>query len=310
MAGRRTRKAGSGTLVKGRSGDGPGDRSAATPLFQQMGDILRDQIATGVFDGDAKVPSEHELAERFGVSRITAKRALDELAAEGLVSRRRGYGTTVIRRFSESAVDANIHGLLDNLLMFDIKTKVRLIEYGYNLPTEEVRRALRLEPGAKVLRVVRMREYAGQPLAHTLAHLPEPIARLLKREDLKERPIVALLEKSGILVGSAEQTITAANADTAMASRLGVAAGAPLFVRGAHDLRSGRTGFATYPRPLPGRSLPLHHESVAGEGCGAPAVDIGGGKKGLRGGVSRRDPGLGISYSRADPNACYALCSE
>ena len=228
MAGRRTRKAGSGTHIKHRPGNGPDDRGASAPLFQQIGDILRDQIATGAFDGEAKVPSEHELAERFGVSRITAKRALDELAAEGLVSRRRGYGTTVIRRFSETPVDANIDELLDNLLMFDIKTNVRLVEFGYNLPTDEVRRALRLEPGAKVLRVVRMREYAGQPLAHTLAHLPEPIARRLKREDLKERPIVALLEKSGILVGSAEQTITATNADTVMASRLGVATGSPL----------------------------------------------------------------------------------
>ena len=61
----------------------------------------------------------------------------------------------------------------------------------------------------------------------SVAHFGSNLARRYC-EDLKERPIVALLEKSGILVGSADQTITAANADAVIASSLGVAAGAPL----------------------------------------------------------------------------------
>ena len=61
-----------------------------TPLYHQMFTLLRDRILSGEIPRGSRIPTEFDLAESFGVSRITAKRALDELAAEGLVERRRG----------------------------------------------------------------------------------------------------------------------------------------------------------------------------------------------------------------------------
>ncbi|RME67622.1 MAG: GntR family transcriptional regulator, partial [Alphaproteobacteria bacterium] len=71
------------------------DSALPTPLYHQIYVLMREKIISGVYHDGSLIPSEHELEKMFGVSRITAKRALDELASEGLVTRRRGRGTTV-----------------------------------------------------------------------------------------------------------------------------------------------------------------------------------------------------------------------
>src|SRR4029450_10752909 len=64
------------------------------PLYHRLHVILRERIVSGTYRPGDLVPAEAELMARFGVSRITAKRALDELSAEGLVERGRGRGAT------------------------------------------------------------------------------------------------------------------------------------------------------------------------------------------------------------------------
>ena len=71
------------------------DDQLRTPLYHQIYLVLRDKIVDGVFGANDIVPGEQEVVRQFGVSRITAKRALDELAASGLVVRERGRGTRV-----------------------------------------------------------------------------------------------------------------------------------------------------------------------------------------------------------------------
>src|SRR6188472_4523608 len=96
------------------------DPGLPIPLYHQIYVLLREQILSGVYADQALVPTEQALGERFGVSRITAKRALDELAAEGLVVRQRGRGTTVVGRMPSRPLSANISGLLENLLMLGL----------------------------------------------------------------------------------------------------------------------------------------------------------------------------------------------
>ncbi|MDP6927494.1 MAG: GntR family transcriptional regulator, partial [Rhodospirillales bacterium] len=67
--------------------------SLRMPLYHQIYLILRQKLLSGEFAYDDRIPSEQELVEEYEVSRITARRALDELAAEGLVVRQRGRGT-------------------------------------------------------------------------------------------------------------------------------------------------------------------------------------------------------------------------
>src|SRR5713226_1841625 len=77
-----------------RSGLTPG---APAPLYQQLCDLLRDQIKSGVYGPLDRLPSEHELAREHSISRITARQALGELERNGLVFRLQGRGSFVAR---------------------------------------------------------------------------------------------------------------------------------------------------------------------------------------------------------------------
>jgi GntR family transcriptional regulator len=213
-----------------RNGGGPRavDPGLPIPLYHQIYVLLREQILSGVYADQALVPTEQALSARFGVSRITAKRALDELAAEGLVVRQRGRGTTVVGRMPSRPLSANISGLLENLLMLGLKTSVSIVEFGYVPAAEDVRAALDLPEGTEVQRAVRVRSHDGIPLSHSVSFVPADIGRAYDRKDMMTTALLALLERAGILIGSADQTIGAALADSVTAPLLGVRVGSPL----------------------------------------------------------------------------------
>ena len=204
------------------------DRRLRAPLYHQIYLILRQKICEGAYGFGEILPSEQELSRDFKVSRITAKRALNELAGAGLVIRQRGRGTSVSFQPASPPVRSSVEGLLENLLMMGLRTEVRLLAFGYVAASEEIARALGCEPGAAVQRAVRIRRLEGKPLSYLTTHVPEAIGRSYDQGDLASTPLLALLERGGVKVGSAEQTITATLADTTVAPLLEVEIGAPL----------------------------------------------------------------------------------
>jgi GntR family transcriptional regulator len=204
------------------------DARQPTPLYHQIYTILRDEIVSGAYPNGAILPSEFELTRQYGVSRVTAKRALNELAAEGLVSRERGRGTVVRFEAPSPPVRASVEGLLENLLQMGLKTEVRLLDFDYIAASGDVARALGCEAGTVVQRAVRVRLMEGEPFSHLTTHVPEALGRSYSRDDLANRPMLALLERCGVIVSSARQTLTAALADPRIATLLEVQVGAPL----------------------------------------------------------------------------------
>jgi GntR family transcriptional regulator len=204
------------------------DDRLPTPLYHQIYLILHDKIVSGAFAPDDLVPGEQELMRRFGVSRITARRALDELAAGGLVVRQRGRGTRVLPNQPIEPVRAGVEGLVENLLEMGLKTEVRLRDFGYVPASPDVSRSLGVAPGAVVQRAVRTRALKGQAFSYLTTWVPEDIGRTYSKRDLAARPLLALLERSGVRIGSADQTISATLADPEVAPALEVEIGAPL----------------------------------------------------------------------------------
>ena len=204
------------------------DERLPTPLYHQIYLILRSKILDGTYGRDERLPGEQEIVRHFGVSRITAKRALDELAAAGLVVRERGRGTKV--RFFRPArpLTSSVEGLLENLLAMGLETAVDLLDFAYVPAPDEVAGALECAPGAAVQRSIRVRSMRGAPLSHLTAFVPEDIAHSYDRDDLATTPLLVLLERYGVVVSSADQTITAALADSQVAPALDVEVGSPL----------------------------------------------------------------------------------
>lgn len=204
------------------------DPNARVPLYHQIFLILRNRIFGGEVQPGDLVPGEQELAVEFNVSRITAKRALNELAGAGLVVRERGRGTRVTHRPKAPAVTSSIEGWLENISLMGIATEARVLDFGYVAASEDIAHALELTPGTDVQHAVRVRSLDGEPMSYLVTYVPADIGRQYDREDLDTKPLLVLLELAGVKVASARQTISATLADSEVAGALSVHAGSPL----------------------------------------------------------------------------------
>lgn len=203
--------------------------------------VLRDRITSGAVAFGARLPNENDLALAHGVSRVTVRRALGELEREHLIERRRSAGTRVVYRGQPARMTADISGVLANLAEMGRSTKVRLLSFAYVQATGTVAEALGAGESELLQRSVRVRSIEGLPFSYLLAHVPERIGITFSAKDLAERPMLELLERSGVKVERAKQRISAGLAAPDVARALGVKTGQPLIelVRTVFD-RSGR----------------------------------------------------------------------
>ncbi len=204
------------------------DENLPTPLYHQIYLILRERILKGDFPTDSMLPGEQELAKLLNVSRITVKRALNELAEDRLVSRHRGRGTIVTGRPPTRVVRGSFDTLLESLKQLGLETEVQLLDVTDLPATPYVAERLRLKPGEGVQRITRMRKIEGEPFSHIVNFVPAAVAAGFSRDDLERRTILELLEEAGAAAFEAEQWITATAAEPHIASILLLAVGAPL----------------------------------------------------------------------------------
>jgi len=213
------------------------------PKYHQIYLVLREQLHEGLFAQG--VPGELTLMRQFGVARVTVRRALQELAGEGLICRERGRGTRAIdpQQAAGAATRApkrkttRLTGLLENLVSTSLNTTVRVLEVAQVTATTEVAHALHLQRGDAVQKAVRVRSTPEGPLSHITTWVPGALASKFGKRELAKKPILMLLEESGVRVGGARQSITARLADAQVAAHLGVAVGSALLAvrRLIHD---------------------------------------------------------------------------
>ncbi len=207
------------------------------PKYHQIYLVLREQLREGRFDNG--MPGEVALTEQFGVARVTIRRALSLLTQEGLIERAPGRGTRPLNKSHDLAVPgahlpsaqgqtARLTGLLENLVTMGLRTTVKVLSVDTLRAPDDVAQALRLLPGQTVQKAERVRSTADGPLSHITTWVPESIARGFGKRELASKPILVLLEESGVRVGRAQQTISARLADMEMARHLDVAVGSAL----------------------------------------------------------------------------------
>jgi len=190
--------------------------------------VLRDRILSGAMAYGTRLSTENELAETHGVSRVTVRRALGELARERLIERRRSAGTRVIYRPSPAPVTADISGVLATLADMGRHTAVKLLSFEY-VPAEGlVAQSLDVAPDVMLQRSVRVRSAYGVPISHLTTYVPESLAITFTRKELASLPLLELLERAGARVGNARQRISAALATPEVAEALQVPTGSPL----------------------------------------------------------------------------------
>jgi GntR family transcriptional regulator len=209
---------------------------AALPLpkYHRIYLVLREQLEEGRFAHG--VPGELALMQQFSVARVTVRRALEQLAQEGLISREPGRGTRAIgwparQGAAAAATDTmrtQLTGLLENLVSMGLRTSVKVLDVDMVAASEAVAGALALAPGAMVQKAVRIRSTREGPLSHITTYVPADVARRFGRRELARKPILLLLEEAGVRVGRAVQTVSARLADAEVAGHLELPVGSAL----------------------------------------------------------------------------------
>jgi GntR family transcriptional regulator len=173
------------------------------------------------------MPSEIELAERFSVSRMTARHAVQNLAREGLLRRKRGSGTYVAPRPMHRR-EGMLMGFTEDMRQRGKRASSRLLEAGLQPATAAEAEALRVGDGDIVVRIRRIRLADGVPIALENAVLPLSCSAVLTTD--LEQSLHESLARLGRVPTVAHSWITAAGARRGESGLLEIPTRSPLLV--------------------------------------------------------------------------------
>jgi GntR family transcriptional regulator len=225
---------------------GPVTAGAGVPLHRQLFLILHDEIARGaIAPGDA-LPTEQSLCDQFGVSRITVRRALADLAAQGYIDRRQGVGSFVRQRGRPDEAPP-VGSYMDSLRQAQFQTSIDVVEREVRTPPSPIGDALGVT--GELLHILRVRQErrTHEPLMVSEAWLPTDLADTLTTSALRRKPLYELLSAAGVVIDRMQHEITAEIAGPRNARLLNVAIGSAL-------LRVNRLAFVA--------GSPHHHVSI------------------------------------------------
>lgn len=226
-----------------------GATTGVAPAYRRVGDVLVARIRSGELAPGARVPSERELATEHGISRMTARAAVDLLARRGLVERKERSGVFVARPKIEQSLDT-VAGLSDQLESRGVAPgaevlEARTVEAG-TLGDAEVVARLGISEGDRVHVIVRVRTGDGEPLVLEENYMPERLLPGLLGEDLTAGLYALMRERYGLSPARSRQELEPSLLDPGAAAALGASPEAPALrvTRVAWDARGRPIEFA------------------------------------------------------------------
>ncbi|MCP4166204.1 MAG: GntR family transcriptional regulator [Chloroflexi bacterium] len=213
------------------------------PKYFQLKELLREKIAAGEWSPGTMIPSERELSEQHGISRMTARQALNELMGEGIVRREQGRGTFV----ADPKLLQNLSrltGYTDDMQERALRAGARVLRLEMVEASARAAEMLKIETGDPILLLERLRLADGAAMAVETSYLHFDLVQKLLREDFENKSLYNLLQKAyGIVPTKAEQDIEAALCSRRRQELLELDEGAPV-------LKTTRVTFEQHGRPF------------------------------------------------------------
>ena len=212
---------------------------ASKPLYLQLRDALAARIASGEWKCGAVLPNENELAELYGLSPGTVRKALDLMETGRLIVRQQGRGTFV-REFTAEDIAQRYVRLrnADGQLVHGAPEQGKV---SYGKATAEECTRLRLSPGTEVRRTCRTRAFRGRTYAIELSVVPSKLFALPPAQRLADLSIQELTKRCGQMIVGGNERVRPAMATPELAARLGCREGEPLFAFDRLLLTMGET---------------------------------------------------------------------
>ncbi|HZH33909.1 MAG TPA: GntR family transcriptional regulator [Pyrinomonadaceae bacterium] len=206
------------------------DRTSTAPLHAQIHAALRERIDSNELSAGSLFPSERELADSYGVSRMTVRQALQALRQEGVIYQERGRGTFVSKRKLDVHT-RNLGGFTEEMLRRGLRPSSRILVLKRDIADNQTAESLGIDSGESVFRLERLRLADDMPMAYETAFLPAKMCPKLDEFDFAKISLYEVLEKNfGVNIHHAEEVLEAACASGKEAKILAIKAKEPLLV--------------------------------------------------------------------------------
>ncbi len=204
------------------------DFSGRTQLYFQLYDILYKDIRDGVYKPGQLLPTENTLIEQYHISRITVRKALDLLMNDGLIAKRRGYGTFVQNRKVEQTL-TRVQHFASEMEKRGYVSSVTMLANEVVYASKAVAGELCIGEGDELVRVERLRYADGVPMCIESSYLIRARCPDVQRHDFSKQSLRKFLEdRYDIVWKRARQKIYAVAATARTAGYLGIKEGDPL----------------------------------------------------------------------------------
>ncbi|MGO0060445.1 GntR family transcriptional regulator [Brevibacillus fluminis] len=201
------------------------------PKYLQIREAIRGLIEKGIVVEQQTIPPERDLAEWFGVSRMTVRQAVDELVREGLLEKRLGDGTFV----KDQKLAGRMHGagsFSDEIALSGKRTHSKMLGQLVTRPSEQIAKKLEIEEGeTSVIRIERIRYVNEYPISHQVSYLPFNLCYPILSADLNVSSLYHhLAQSAGLVMKAGKETIQVITADEMSAELLQIPVGEPCFL--------------------------------------------------------------------------------
>lgn len=205
-------------------------RDSRVPLYMQLEEIFRERIASGEWGQGRQIPSELELSQVFGVSRMTVRGVITRMVDAGLLSRVPGKGTFVAVPKITTMAPA-YQGIREQLEALGYATTTQLLHTNTGPAPEPVYRALGVHADEPVHEIMRVRSIDGVPVSLHHSWVPVEMAPSLIDYNVEaEQLCVILAAHFGLSMTRVDERLEAVGASSEHAQRLGVQTGIPVLV--------------------------------------------------------------------------------
>ncbi|MEF8798418.1 MAG: GntR family transcriptional regulator [Candidatus Bipolaricaulota bacterium] len=206
------------------------DKNSPVPIYYQIKELFKERIEGGDLEPHQRLPSERDLEKKYGISRMTARRALTELESEGYAYREQGKGSYVAEPKLRQAL-LELTGFTEDMKKRRMSPGARVIEQKLVDSDQELAAKLEVEVESKIFVLQRIRLAEEEPLAIETSHLRYEVCEGIEEYDFEDRSLYDTLKNDfDISLSWAEQSVEATLADEFEAENLGIDKGTPMLM--------------------------------------------------------------------------------
>lgn len=203
------------------------NKNSPVPIYHQLEEYIKQQIENGLLKEEEVIPSEREFAERFQISRMTVRQAINNLVADGYLNRKKGRGTFV----SKKKVEQELQGMTsftEDMLSRGMKPSSKLLSFKIIQADKKTALDLKINENDPIYKIKRIRLADGAPMALETAYVPVNIVPGLTEENSNLSLYQYIEENLSLSISEATQEIEASIADVHTAEPLGIEEGEPI----------------------------------------------------------------------------------